>query len=231
MVAEAELWLASPQGPWPWAGRAGGLSGSDAGGPATHHYDPERSAGQRQGRAGGLGGVSSSHLPQHPASKDGLQGTRLVYSDMLMETVSSNTSAAVGMLQKTLKILFKLLRIDMQTAYFFMNNSILLTELFSYFHISQSWRIRKTKQRLFCIKFLTPSWLCLVLAMCWENLCECTVLMIMKHWWKMPPDIFLYSYLDSQWLCISIMWNIFLWWKKGAKEVEPSNWKKGWLYD
>ncbi|XP_019583826.2 transcription factor COE3 isoform X12 [Rhinolophus sinicus] len=39
---------------------------------------------------------------KHPASKDGLQGTRLVYSDMLMETVSSNTSAAVGMLQKTL---------------------------------------------------------------------------------------------------------------------------------
>nr|XP_019583818.1 PREDICTED: transcription factor COE3 isoform X4 [Rhinolophus sinicus] len=39
---------------------------------------------------------------KHPASKDGLQGTRLVYSDMLMETVSSSTSAAVGMLQKTL---------------------------------------------------------------------------------------------------------------------------------
>lgn len=118
-----------------------------------------------------------------------------------------------------LKILFKLLRIDMQTAYFFMNNSILLTELFSYFHTSRSWRIRKTKRRLFCIKFPTPSWPCLVLAMCWEKLCECTMLSIMKHWWKTPPNIFLYSYLDSQWLCISIMWNIFLWWKKGAKEV------------
>lgn len=120
----------------------------------------------------------------------------------------------------------------MQTAYFFMNNSILLTELFSYFHISQIWRLRKTKWRLFCIKFLTPSWLCLVLAMCWEKLCECTILIIMKHWWKMPPTIFLCSYLDSQWLCISIMWNIFLWWKKkkrGPRRREPSNWKEGGL--
>lgn len=74
-----------------------------------------------------------------------------------------------------LKILFKLLRTDMQTAYFLMNNSILLTELFSYFPISQSWKTRTAKRRLFCIEFLTPSWPRLVLAMCWEKLCECTV--------------------------------------------------------
>lgn len=137
-----------------------------------------------------------------------------------METVSSVHQQRLKCYKRLcLKILFKLLRINTQTTYFFMNNSILLTELFSYFHISQSWRIRRTKRCLFCIKFLTPSWLCLVLAMCWEKLCECTILMIMKHWWKTPPNIFLYSYLDSQWLCISIMWNIFLWWQKGAKEV------------
>lgn len=137
-----------------------------------------------------------------------------------METISSTVSAAVEMLQRLcLKILFKLLRINMQTAHSFMNNSILLTELFSYFHISQSWRLRKTKQRLFCIKFLTPSWLSSTCYLCGEKLRECTILMTMKHWGKMPPNIFLYSYLDSQWLCISIMWNIFLWWKKGAKEV------------
>lgn len=118
-----------------------------------------------------------------------------------------------------LKILFKLLRADMQTAYFFTNDSILLTELFIHFPMSRSRRTRRTKRRLFCIEFPTPSWLCLVLAMCWEKLCECTILMLMKHWGKMPPDIFLYSSLESQWLCISIMWNIFLWWTKGAKEV------------
>lgn len=144
-------------------------------------------------------------------------------------SIFTQNQQQIEMLRKKrlcLKILFKLLRIYMQTTYFFMNNSILLTEFFSYFHISQSWRIRK-KRRLFCIKFLITSWLCLVLAMCWEKLCGCTILSIMKHWWKMPPNIFLYSYLDSQWLCISIMWNIFLWWKKGGQGgYEPSNWKK-----
>lgn len=114
----------------------------------------------------------------------------------------------------------------MQTIDFFMNNSILLTELLSYFHISQSWRIRK-KRRLFCIKFLITSWLCLVLAMCREKLCGCTILIIMKHWQKTPPKHF--SVLITRFTMVVYLYNVkyfFVVKEGGQGGMSHQNWKK-----
>lgn len=115
----------------------------------------------------------------------------------------------------------------MQTINFFMNNSILLTELLSYFHIFWSWRKRK-KRHLFCIKFLITSWLCLVLAMCREKLCGCTILIIMKHWWKMPPKHF--SVLITRFTMVVYLYNVkyFFVVKKGGQGGGMSHQNWGW---
>lgn len=88
--------------------------------------------------AGSPAHVRGAVTCRHAASKDGLQGTR-------QDTQGAGGTGSAVCQQRPrcyerlcLKILFKLLRINMQTTYSFMNNSILLTELFSYFHISQS---------------------------------------------------------------------------------------------
>lgn len=88
------------------------------------------------------------------------------------------------------------------------------------FHLSQSWRRWGKKRRLFCTKFLIMSWLCLVLALCWDkSVVDAPFRIIMKHWWKMPPNIF--QVLIIGLTMVVYLYNVkyFFVVKKGAKEV------------